>query len=977
MKREEEKLQEHLKRRLHQEDLRQAEQWVRKESLKLKNEVQSLAARQLGVPSPATPQELRKTVPSEERKFESESKNDDPVRVARLLYLKRKLMKDTEWRGIKREDINRVLDLLDREGRGTVSKSKMREIIQVDLAFPLSSDEVDDLATSFSAGISNGSGELLVNVWDFADWCSSFAYDENEGDKDEVDNKQVGIGNNNNNDIDELRHFREDGLYHDVRFTSAVEHSLFEQYGFLVAEDVVDQDFDCEEESFLPQKRTLGSMKVARLLDLAGLSGHEKGEKESKSSIEKLRKWQKSHKLPLSTRMDFKQCFDCASDIAATLVKTRSVEVSLSVTNKTHPLDDKIFIDAGKEGDKIVEEKVIPILNALRVSYFDCSSIYGTSNALSRQRTASESCKVHLYVIDGVNRGIDTMLQLSTQLGTNSEHKMVLVLDDIKESSDRKLRYNAKERAELNRARALLACYARTVGVPVFSFDAITKAVHEAVRLLDDDKNRVKEKSNSFNTIIHFNSNSHHSKFEVSRSEEKEVDENENKVEESKESQLTHWQKEHHRKVQRQKKAEKEERKEEKIRQKEEYYNHLTPDQRRVAILQDENARLEKELSAFDDDFFNEVDDLKFRYARCLKRNKKLVKDLNTAQEAADRQHEMDRRLWRHLESSLQESDHDLSGFLSCDSFRSILQGKLGLTQRECNEIIRSLPSNAFGQVSYLAFIELRRLLFVVEEKSREKERKGKGRENDPFYFSRKQNADDEDENVDLLPSIDHVLEKLESDYERKLWNGLSKNQLKQAAGEVSSDSKTPTVSQVPAAVLQRGLRRLVESEDLPLTSIECDTVVSSLKVEGRSRIGWVDVRKQDFRFQKEDPGTWSLLGVTQALGLKACKIVKGMDAITFMGMTVYQTAENLMGDGFGSIAFVLFTGISILPQKVMLSDVIVRACAALYLRARSRCFRDWVNEIASAHQLTWIACYFSGAWWGIFGSHSQCGRKR
>lgn len=78
------------------------------------------------------------------------------------------------------------------------------------------------------------------------------------------------------------------------------------------------------------------------------------------------------------------------------------------------------------------------------------------------------------------------------------------------------------------------------------------------------------------------------------------------------------------------------------------------------------------------------------------------------------------------------------------------------------------------------------------------------------------------------------------------------------------------------------------------------------------------------------------------------------------MGMTVYEFS--------GSTGFVLFTGLSILPSSLSLGDCITRGIAALYLRVRSKGFRDWVGRIEGAHLLTWLmrgtllACAIRGA---------------
>ena len=53
--------------------------------------------------------------------------------------------------------------------------------------------------------------------------------------------------------------------------------------------------------------------------------------------------------------------------------------------------------------------------------------------------------------------------------------------------------------------------------------------------------------------------------------------------------------------------------------------------------------------------------------------------------------------------------------------------------------------------------------------------------------------------------------------------------------------------------------------------------------------------------------------------------------------------------------AFVLFTGLSIIPAKLTLGDCITRCIAAIYLRQRSRSFRGWVEKIEDIHLFTWI----------------------
>lgn len=108
-------------------------------------------------------------------------------------------------------------------------------------------------------------------------------------------------------------------------------------------------------------------------------------------------------------------------------------------------------------------------------------------------------------------------------------------------------------------------------------------------------------------------------------------------------------------------------------------------------------------------------------------------------------------------------------------------------------------------------------------------------------------------------------------------------------------------------------------------------------------------------------PASLGLLGVSSAIGLRGEKYANpaaGMDAITWMGVTTWRLG--------GAGAFVLFTGLSIIPAKLTLGDCITRCIAAIYLRQRSRSFREWVEKIEDIHLFTWIlrglllsfACY-------------------
>merc|ERR1712187_689056 len=95
------------------------------------------------------------------------------------------------------------------------------------------------------------------------------------------------------------------------------------------------------------------------------------------------------------------------------------------------------------------------------------------------------------------------------------------------------------------------------------------------------------------------------------------------------------------------------------------------------------------------------------------------------------------------------------------------------------------------------------------------------------------------------------------------------------------------------------------------------------------------------------NPRTATLLGVSRALQRPLQNLPRGMDAITWMALCVWERG--------GTVAFVLFTGVSILPPELTLGDAVTRGVAALYLRARSKAFCEWVRKVEGAHEATWI----------------------
>ena len=71
------------------------------------------------------------------------------------------------------------------------------------------------------------------------------------------------------------------------------------------------------------------------------------------------------------------------------------------------------------------------------------------------------------------------------------------------------------------------------------------------------------------------------------------------------------------------------------------------------------------------------------------------------------------------------------------------------------------------------------------------------------------------------------------------------------------------------------------------------------------------------------------------------------MDAISWILLRILRTG--------GPIAFIAFSGLSIIPHESTLGDLILRVCAAIYLRLFSKAFREFLEELEQWHFTTWV----------------------
>ncbi|CAD7935179.1 unnamed protein product [Amoebophrya sp. A120] len=97
---------------------------------------------------------------------------------------------------------------------------------------------------------------------------------------------------------------------------------------------------------------------------------------------------------------------------------------------------------------------------------------------------------------------------------------------------------------------------------------------------------------------------------------------------------------------------------------------------------------------------------------------------------------------------------------------------------------------------------------------------------------------------------------------------------------------------------------------------------------------------EKETRREKSDGGS----GTARATSTTNNKL----DIITAM-------AESVVRSRFGVLGFILFSGLSIIPRKMTVDDLILRICAAVYLRIFSKAFRAFSRKIANTHLVIWM----------------------
>jgi len=143
------------------------------------------------------------------------------------------------------------------------------------------------------------------------------------------------------------------------------------------------------------------------------------------------------------------------------------------------------------------------------------------------------------------------------------------------------------------------------------------------------------------------------------------------------------------------------------------------------------------------------------------------------------------------------------------------------------------------------------------------------------------------------------------------------------------------------------------------LTSDECADLLLGVKSRQGETKPWAAVSAgATSTSEKGIPGNSAVVhgdAAKATAGLKATQLRRAVptlhiDVITLMARTVTWK--------YGSLGFVLFSGLSIIPRTIRLDDVLVRLVAAVYLRKFSPHFCRFSNEESAkmGHKVAWVA---------------------
>lgn len=415
------------------------------------------------------------------------------------------------------------------------------------------------------------------------------------------------------------------------------------------------------------------------------------------------------------------------------------------------------------------EEEAIPYLRTMDISYVDPSLFQDLPDRASLEVRARERAKVLLFVIRRIDGAVPfaMILEAGAQIA-RGRAVSVAVIDERSREEEETTQDIASYAWKTS--VGYLSSIAESRGLHVFT--RVKAAVMETVRLLD----RAEESEKTFDS-------ENAAKTTTSLSFEPSVMNASLAVDE-------------------------------KLRESSVFDNVGRVDE--LTKLKLENEMLKTELGALDEDFFADIEDLKFRYGRAVRQIDHLSRQLREYrldENAARKRH---KRIWDSMSEQLYDADKAMSGNLPVRDFRRIVCRHLRLSRDEAQKIVQSLPCDLFGCVNFVAFLNVGKILHNTETAREETDGEAKRRVLEDSS----------------LPTLEDVEMKVERCYSAGLWKGLTQEQIREAVGQIS---RHETLEQIPCSVFRRGLRRLVEVTDMPIDEDDQASICDALVVGSTS----------------------------------------------------------------------------------------------------------------------------------------------
>jgi len=297
-----------------------------------------------------------------------------------------------------------------------------------------------------------------------------------------------------------------------------------------------------------------------------------------------------------------------------------------------------VYLGGRDQGSSWREDIAIPLLRTMNIAYNDPTLFEDLPDRVSLRLRARERSRVRLYVVEE-GRDLATLIEATSQIA--SGHSTCVVVIPSSSSSTSK---------GWNRAMGYLAAVASSQGVKVFT--RIKAAVFEAVRIVEEDGDDEKDEQEEIKLTIKspIKDASEAVDMKLLRNERYNNNNNNNNTDE-------------------------------------------------LERLREENDTLKTELGALDDDFFADIEDLKSRYDRAIRRIEHLdhkLRDERNEERGLRRRHES---VWDTMSEQLYEADRETSGHLAPRDFRRIVCRNLGLEREEARKLVESLPSDVYGCV--------------------------------------------------------------------------------------------------------------------------------------------------------------------------------------------------------------------------------------------------------------------------------------